>query len=130
MRFVFAPTGGASFRVHGCPVSDTVKPAGKRLDLADRAGFTGEHQKTCLKRILGILLVIEHVPADPEHHGTMTPDQSGKGALILHPRKLLQELGIAQLLFAVRQHHALNMTDDHTKSRICHRLTPKTAIPL
>jgi hypothetical protein len=93
-----------------------MKPGGQRIQLADRAGLSGENQKSGLKRILCILLVPEHVPAHTQNERTVPIDQNGEGGLIAASLKLLQQLLIAMLF----RDQAANPVNDPRKDGFGH----------
>src|SRR5205823_1067269 len=50
-----------------------------------------------LEGILRILLMMEHPPANPQHHFPMTGDEGDKGSLVSMGGEILQELPVATL---------------------------------
>ncbi len=56
-----------------------VQPAADRLAATDRVGPTCQDQECRLRRVLGIVLVAQHLPADPQDHRPMAIDQRREG---------------------------------------------------
>jgi hypothetical protein len=59
----------------------------------------GQHKKFSLERVLRIVHVLEHAPADPENHRTVTDHQlfeSGFPGLVPLADEPVQELHIVQ----------------------------------
>jgi hypothetical protein len=62
--------------------------------LADRAGFSRQHQKGRLTGVLSILLMMQDGLANGEHHAAVPSHQGGKGGLVLPGQKLLEQLPV------------------------------------
>jgi hypothetical protein len=76
-----AALGGHVFVPQGNPVGDAVQPAGHRLALADGGGAAGQDQEGGLESVLGVVLVVQDVPADAPHQPAVTVQQRCKGVL-------------------------------------------------
>ena len=63
------------------PIRDLAQPAAQDLALADRAGSTGQDQEGGLERILDLVRVAEHAPADAQDHRPVAQDQRLEGGL-------------------------------------------------
>jgi hypothetical protein len=114
------PPGGASFRLHGNSMCDSMKPGGQRLALADRAGSPGQNQKRGLKRILRILLVPEHEATHTQNERTVSLDQNGESRLIAAFLKLLQQLPIAAFFRNRQGNQPVYLVNDSRKDGFSH----------
>jgi hypothetical protein len=78
-----------------------VKPAGQRILPGQRGGPAGQDEEGRLEGVLGVLLVAQDVPAHAKDHRAVPAHQDGKGCLVAHNGKLLDQgpvgAGVAQL---------------------------------
>jgi hypothetical protein len=68
---------------------------------------------------------MEHMPADPHDHWSVTPDEGGKGTLIEAERELLQQLRVAALFAVQSGGNPADMPDDDVQSCLDHRLASR-----
>ena len=52
-----------------------MQPGSQRVRHPERARLACEDQEGCLKRILGVMMVVKHASADAQYHRTVSPDQ-------------------------------------------------------
>jgi hypothetical protein len=118
--FVGPPAGGAPFGVRGNSMCDSMKPGGQRVALADRAGPPGQNQKSGLKSILGVLLVLQYMPAYTQDERTVPIDKDGEGRLVASPLKLLQQLLIGAFFLSRQGDQPPDTVNDPSKHGFGH----------
>ncbi len=74
-------SGGRDPRLGRDPQRDAVQPAPDRLAAADRTSLTGQDQERRLRCILGVVLVVEYLPADAQDHRSVAIHQRREGCL-------------------------------------------------
>ncbi len=72
-------------RPAGNPHGDSEKPTRQRVVVPDRPCPAKENQKRGLEGILGVMRIVEFLPANVQNHGTMAFDQEGKGRFGVPP---------------------------------------------
>ena len=82
-----------------------MKPAGQDLAIPNRAAFLREHKKRRLKRVFRIVLFVQDVTADPQHHRTVAHDQGLEGFLGLRVAPVQESL--EQVAVRQRRRHSL-----------------------
>src|SRR4029079_1017490 len=60
------------------PISDAVKPTRQSLRIAERGTLAHQHQERRLKRILGVVRVVQNSTTRAEDERTMPLDERGK----------------------------------------------------
>ena len=81
---------------------DAVQPRGERVAAADRARPGRQHQKGGLKRVVGLVAILQCRAADPHHHFSMPRQERGKrelgrGVIGIAPGgKSLEQLAVVQ----------------------------------
>jgi hypothetical protein len=103
---LFATPCAASLGIHGSPVGDAVEPARYGSGLPDGGGFGGEDQKSDLESVIGILFVMQNLPADRANQSTVTVDERGESLLVVTGDITLQELGVGLVLVCGEASHA------------------------
>src|SRR6266568_5901041 len=94
------------------------------MSLANGTCLTSQHQESRLKGVLDILLMVQDLPADTPNKFAMSPDQGGKGSLVLVGSETLEELGIIQFVSACDTNQFADVLDDTLKLRLRHLLPP------
>src|SRR5438874_2326038 len=85
--------GGTGFKRR--VTSHAVEPIAKRSSAAQAGRLAHQHEKRRLKRVLGIVMMVQDPPANAQHHGGMPSDQRRKRRLIALSDKALQKLAVA-----------------------------------
>ena len=62
-------------RPSGHTQRDSKEPTGQRVALSDRTCSAQEHQERGLEGVLGVVRIVEHLPANVQDHGPVTLDQ-------------------------------------------------------
>jgi hypothetical protein len=70
--------------------SDAVQPTSHGLTLIDGASLAYQHEKGCLKGVLGVLLVPQHTPAYAQHQASITPHQRCERGLVPERDKAIE----------------------------------------
>jgi hypothetical protein len=81
-----------------------MNPAGQRLLLANAAQFLSEQQERRLKRIFGILMLLQHAPANAICHRPVPPNQRFEGGIVPVEQEALDQLLIGLLAQERRRH--------------------------
>jgi hypothetical protein len=91
---------------------------------AKGTGLAGQHEEGSLKSILGVVGIVEHLPADGEHKGAVPFQECGEGAIVPLTDKLLKELTVA-LLSPCPGILQVAKILQHARYRLaCHALSP------
>jgi hypothetical protein len=107
--FVFASPGGVRAGLDGDALGNSVKPVAQQFWPSDRTGFADQHEKRSLKRIVRVMGVAEHAPAQRLHHRSMPPDQGRKSSLVLLICEPREKLAICLLLHGFRHSLAVSI---------------------
>ena len=91
----------AQSHAHGNPM----QPTCEKILPANPFRLAREDQKRCLTGVLGILSVTENSPARAEHHGAMSPNESGETVFISRCHKSIEQFRIGKRVepLALRQ---------------------------
>ncbi len=101
---LLAVPGSLGACLKGDAAGRPMQEAGDRLGLAERCRLAGEDQEGGLQGVLGVLDVMQHLPADAPDHRPMPLDQRGEGLFIVEPDQLHQlAVGKPAQLGAARQ---------------------------
>lgn len=74
-----------------------MEPGGEGGGIADRARAAGEHEEGSLERVVGVLDVAEHVPADAQHEPAVPPHQRRERRRVAGPPVPLQQLRVGDV---------------------------------
>jgi hypothetical protein len=110
--FVNAAAGLIVLGFKRSAIGDAVQPARERIGLANGGRVPRQHQKRGLERVLGVLFVVQHLPADPQDQGTVPLHQGSKRSLLAAGGKALQQLAVGQALDRFGSDQFLNVSDD------------------
>ncbi len=79
----FDPTAASGFdRSPRCnPRGDSVQPTGNGASIANPIGISQQDKECCLKRVLGIVGIVQHSLANPQHHWSMPLEEQLEGRL-------------------------------------------------
>ncbi len=80
----------------GDAAGDAVEPARERAGRPDRPGAAGEDDERGLGRVVGVVRVAEHAPADVADHRSVPPDDRLERRLAPAVDEALQQLAVAQ----------------------------------
>jgi hypothetical protein len=78
--------------------SDAVQPGAERVGPAEPTCLAHQQQERGLKGVVGVVAVVQHAPADAQHHWAMPSYQHGKGFLVALVGKPFEEPPIAQFI--------------------------------
>src|SRR5207253_490064 len=73
----------------------------------------GQDEEGRLEGVLGILLVVEHAPADAQDHRPMTADQGGEGGFVTAGGEVVQKLLIGPLQRTAADCHSAEVLQNH-----------------
>ena len=91
---------------------------------AEGSGLAGQYEECSLKRILSVVGIVEHPPADGEHQGAMPFQERREGAFIPLTDKLLKELVVVLLGPSPGTLEVAKILQ-HARYRLaCHALSP------
>src|SRR5579884_1754021 len=108
---VLATPRGGPFRVMGHTVSNSMKPAGQRLLLANARALPGEKEEGRLKGVLRVLKVMQDAPTNAHHHRPVTFHQRREGGLVIAGREGGEQFPVCPDL-VLRTNDASDITDD------------------
>ena len=94
-----ASSGGLDPRPGRDAGGDAVEPVPDRVAIADRSKSLDQHQERGLEGVLGVVRVIQHVPADPHDHRAVPRDERlerGFGVLEARPADPGEQLAIGE----------------------------------
>jgi hypothetical protein len=74
-----------------------VQPPRHRLGPPQGGRLAGEQQESGLKDVVGVVLIVEDAPAQPQDHRPVAADQGGKGGLVVMGGEALQQLAVRHL---------------------------------
>src|SRR5262249_51922659 len=100
-------------------IRHTVKPAADLLRPSKRCGFADEDEKGGLKGIFSIGRIMQHAPADAEHHRPMPAHECGERRLIAMEQEPFEKLRIAEAAGIAGQNHAAQLP--HEAVALSHR---------
>jgi hypothetical protein len=83
-------SGRFSSCVHGHPIGDAMEPVSQPLSPAQGSRLQSQDEEAGLKSILGILFVVQDMPADVPHQPAMTAHESGKSRFLTPAHKLFE----------------------------------------
>ena len=83
LPFPSVTPGRVGLRSNRRAVGHLVEPVAQHLAIADRPGLADEQEERGLEGVLGVLRLVEHVPADAQDHRPMPPDERLEGGLRL-----------------------------------------------
>jgi hypothetical protein len=104
-----------------------VQPLRDGLLFADRPCVPGEHQEGRLDSVLGILVMVQHPPADAKHHRSVPCDQDSERFLVLAPGKRTQQGSVGLLATAAA---GQTMEVPHEVNELCRRHLQPSALGL
>ena len=81
---------------HGNPGRHTMQPGPEPTRVADRASLLDQDQERRLERVLGVVGVAQHAPADVQHERPVPGDQGGERGLVPAGEELAQQGGVAR----------------------------------
>jgi hypothetical protein len=97
-----------------------VEPTGQRLLLANGRGVLAQHQKRRLKRVLGIGMVVEHVPAHAQDELPVPGYQRAERRFIVTDDEALEELAVGQCALRLGMGQEANVSDNTVQLRHGH----------
>ncbi len=121
--FVLATASEADFRLLGRAEGNSVEPVTQQVGIPDRAGFAGQHEEHRLKGVFGMVKVTQELPADVQHHRSITAHQRGKRRF---PRRIapcvepLQELSVGESGDGAAFKERLDPPDNRPGYDTCH----------
>ena len=81
-RLVSAAASRSSSSPQGHPHGHAIQPGTDRIPRTELAGPAHQHQERRLERVLDVTLILEHAPADTQHHRPVPGDQRLERRLI------------------------------------------------
>src|SRR5262249_6334931 len=75
---------------------DPMEPGTQRIAHPQRASLAGQYEERRLEGILGLMLIAQDRPADPEYHRAMPLHQGGERRLVVPGRIALHQISIRQ----------------------------------
>ncbi len=83
-------------RPAGDPARDRVEPASEKVAAAEGLGLADEHEERGLERVVDVVGVAEHGPADRKDHGAVPGDDRLEGRAVAAGDEAVEELALAQ----------------------------------
>ena len=77
-----------------------MQPGAERVPHPEPTGLLEQDQERRLERVIRVVRISQHVPADAKHHGAMPLDQGGEsqlGGLTMTRREPFQDLSVGQI---------------------------------
>src|SRR5262249_4986264 len=91
---VLASSGKRDPGFLGHSVSHAVQPTHEGLVSPERNGLLAEYEKRGLKRVFGVVLILEDSPGKAPHHWAVAPQHCSNRGLIAFVDEALQQLAI------------------------------------
>jgi hypothetical protein len=102
LSFELSSLGGALPRMNRHSVSRAIQPVGQQFRSTQSLGFLDHYEKGSLKRVFGIVIVMQYAPADTQDHQPMPPQECRERRFLMPLRKPLQKFSIGQLVEHLR----------------------------
>ena len=125
--------GGGDLGLGRNPKRDPVQPGAQRVTHPERARLAHQHQKRGLKRILDVVRVAQHAPADSQHHRSMPLDQRRErrlGHFAMSRRELLEQLPVRQSADGPNIEKHAQVPRGHRRLSSCHLTDSSAALSI
>ena len=91
-----ATAPGVDLGPHRDPSGDAIEPGRQHVAIADRPGLLDQDEEGGLKRVGDVVRIIQHAPADAQHHRPVPVEDRLEGRPVALGQEPIEELGLAQ----------------------------------
>src|SRR5262245_13694147 len=126
--FAAAARGGLGLGFQRHPARHAVKPAGKRMLLANSSELTGKEQKRRLEGVLGILGVLQGPPTDAVHHRPVPTHERFKRGLVALVEETPDQLAVALVGQGLSSHSLREAAEKIAHVRWGHVANPQRVV--